>query len=250
MKKSLLLIDKLRGFCGNLVPGNLVQGFLVFPLLIGFLPGFLGAQEVLRGRVWVDLEPVYQRFADVPYPLDTVTAQKRALEETKFYYEGMMYGWSFDYEVGERARKIEENFEFHSLGSIPVGDPRLTVTDGSVEGSRFYLWTEYRPDGAQRGRLKAWDGGQVQKIQASGTGPLAGPVESGQWMEGKKEALRDAARAAVRSFLRGTERNRPKEAHGLIALADFPLYRIEMGRWVATAPFRLDVREIVPFAAY
>jgi len=240
MKKRSLRLQIRRPFYENL---------LLF-LFMGFLSGSLGAQEVLRGRVWVDLEPVYQRFVDVPYPLDTVTAQRRALEETKFYFEGMIYGWSFDYEVGERARKIEENFELHSLGSIPLSDPRLTVTDGSVEGSRFYLWTEYRPDGPQRGRLKGWEGGQVQKTQASGTGPLAGPVESSQWMDGKKEALQDAARAAVRTILRGTERNRPKEAHGFIALAEFPLYRIEMGRWVAIAQFRLDIREIVPFAAY
>jgi hypothetical protein len=240
MKKNPLRTQIIRGSYKS----------TVLLLLMVFLPGFLGAQEVLRGRVWVDLEPVYQRFVDVPYPLDTVTAQKRALEETKFYFEGMLYGWSFDYEVGERARKIEENFELHSLGSILWGDPRLTVTDGSVEGTRFYLWTEYRPDDSQRGRLKVWDGGQVQKTQGNGTGPLAGPVESSQWMDGKKEALQDAARAAVRAFLRGTERNRPKEAHGLIALSEFPLYRIEMGRWVATAQFRLDLRELVPFAAY
>jgi hypothetical protein len=81
-------------------------------------------------------------------------------------------------------------------------------------------------------------------------GPLGGPVETGGWLAIRREALEDAARAAVRAALRGRERNRPKEADGFISLAAFPRYFMDGGHWAASARFRVEITGIVPFAAY
>jgi hypothetical protein len=70
------------------------------------------------------------------------------------------------------------------------------------------------------------------------------------WLQLKKTALEDAARAALRAMLRGSERNRPKEVIGFISLASFPRYYIDSGRWAASARFRVQITEIIPFAAY
>jgi hypothetical protein len=51
-------------------------------------------------------------------------------------------------------------------------------------------------------------------------------------------------------MLRGSERNRPKEVRGFISLAAFPVYWMDGDRWAASARFRVEVAEIVPFAAY
>jgi hypothetical protein len=66
----------------------------------------------------------------------------------------------------------------------------------------------------------------------------------------RRAGLEDAARAAIRAMLRGSERNRPKEATGVISLAAFPQYWMDSGRWAASARFRVQVTGIVPFAAY
>jgi hypothetical protein len=60
----------------------------------------LPAQEVLRGEVRVDLEPVYAQYMDEVYPLDAQSAYRRALEESIMIYSAMIYGWSFDYTIG------------------------------------------------------------------------------------------------------------------------------------------------------
>jgi hypothetical protein len=227
-----------------------------FPRIFVFLLFFWGlifgsaAQETLRGMVRVDLEPVYAREMDVPYPLDLGTSRRRALEEASLNFAGMVYGWSFDYDIGEVARKIPERFDLVSLGSILFGDPRLSATDGEVRDARFYLWSEYRADLIQARRLEIWKGALYRSVQARGSGPLSGWSDADSWAEGKRAALEDAARAAVRSLLRASERNRPKEARGDLALAEFPLYSVQAGRWAATAKFRIHVRELVPFAAY
>ncbi|MDR1950413.1 MAG: hypothetical protein LBQ38_13565, partial [Spirochaetaceae bacterium] len=70
------------------------------------------------------------------------------------------------------------------------------------------------------------------------------------WLKIRRAGLEDAARAAVRAVLRGSERNRPKEARGFIGLAAFPDYFMDSGHWAASARFRIEITEIIPFAAY
>jgi hypothetical protein len=220
-----------------------------------FLPGLVFpctgyGQEVLRGEVWVEMEPVYGAFVDEKYPLDMDTAAKRALEEAAMFFSAMIYGWSFNYDIGERARGIAETFELEPLGVIPWGDPGLKVTHAGVKDMRFSLWADYRLRENQLRRISVWKTGNIRSAQAIGFGPLGGPVEAGDWFSIKRAAMEDAARAAIRAMLRGSERNRPKEARGFISLAAFPRYFMDSGRWACSARFRADVKEIVPFAAY
>ncbi|MFP3090535.1 hypothetical protein LQZ21_09440 [Treponema sp. TIM-1] len=212
--------------------------------------GNLHSQEVLRGEVRVDLEPVYARFIDVPHPLDTQSAHQRALEEAALFYSAMIYGWSFYYDIGEKARGIAEVFELTPVGAIAFGDPGLYATDAKVADNYLYLYTDYRLTEAQKRRVGMWKSGTVRSAQAIGHGPLGGAVEMSDWITIKTTALEDAARAAVRAVLRGSERNRPKEARGFISLAAFPLYWIDGAQWAVSARFRMEVTEIVPFAAY
>jgi hypothetical protein len=227
---------------------------MLIPFLGFILP--LAGQEVLRGQVRVDLEPVaHTGDFDVPRPMEFTLAQRqdaqrRALEEAAMYYSAMIYGWSFDYDIGERARGIDEEFELNPQGTIPFGDPGLQATDAEVREMRLYLWTDYRMTEFQQRRVRTWRAGTVRSLQASGQGPLGGPVETADWVGIKRTALEDAARAGIRAMLRGMERNRPKEARGYIALAEFPVYWVEAGRWMVHARFRVELAGLQPFAAY
>jgi hypothetical protein len=162
----------------------------------------------------------------------------------------MLYGWSFEYEIGERVRQVPENFELEALGSVEWGDTRLRVTDAELRNNYFCMWADYRLDESQIRRMRIWRTGAIRSAHSLGYGPLGGPVEIGGWIEIKRAALEDAARAAIRSMLQGSERNRPKHAKGYIALDSFPAYSISSGRWMANARFRIEVREIIPFSVY
>lgn len=212
--------------------------------------GFGYNPEVLRGEVWIELEPVYGGYIDKEYPLDAEAARRRALEESALCYSAMIYGWSFHYDIGERARRIPENFELVPVGSIAFGDPGMRATDVEIRDLRVRLWTDYRLSESQQRRLQVWRTGNTRSAQAVGYGPLGGPLDVSDWLTIKKAALEDAARSAIRTMLRGSERNRPKEASGFISLAAFPNYYIDGGRWAASARFRVQISEIIPFAAY
>jgi hypothetical protein len=198
----------------------------------------------------VDLEPVYALYADVPYPLDAATAHRRGLEEAAMCFSAMIYGWAFQYDIGEKARGIAEELELSPQGVIPWGDPGLSVTDVKVLDRSFFLWADYRLDEVQRRRMAMWKAGTIRTAQATGHGPLGGPADPADWLAYKKESLEDAARAAIRAMLRGSERNRPKEVRGFISLTAFPTYGMDAGQWTASCRFRVEITEIQPFAVY
>ena len=111
-------------------------------------------------------------------------------------------------------------------------------------------WMDYRPTEDQRRRLQMWKMGNIRSAQAIGYSPLGGKTENSDWLSIKKEVLEDSARAAVRAMLQGSERNRPKEVTGFVSLESFPAFFMDGGRWAARARFRVEISEIVPFAAY
>jgi hypothetical protein len=218
--------------------------------------------EVLRGELQIDIEPIYGGFIDPEYPLQTETLYRRALEEAALFYSAMIYGWSFHYDVGEKARGIEENFELNPLGLIPWGDGKLRSTDAEMRDQKLCLWTDYRLDESQQRRVALWRAGRTRSVQAQGKGPPGTPsvletdgaADGGEkprlWLDYRREGLEDAARTALRAMLRGSELNRPKEVQGFIALAAFPVIGTASGRWLVSARFRVDITEIIPFAAY
>ena len=206
-------------------------------------------QYVIRGDVSVELEPMYAGHIDEEYPLTAQAAGQRALDEMSMFFSAMIYGWSFDYEPGERSRGIAEILELQPLGEIQYGDPALRVTDTSFADMKLRVWADYNLNDSQQRRMQVWRADTVRNAQATGYGPLRLEEYPG-WLAIRKTALEDAARAALRALLQGSERNRPKEAAGFISLASFPRYFIDSGRWVVSARFRVQVTEIIPFAAY
>jgi hypothetical protein len=165
-------------------------------------------------------------------------------------YSAIIYGWDFYYEIGERARRIDENIELNPIGSIRFGDPGLRVLKAEMRDMNVWMRTEYYLTEAQQRRMQVWRTGTIRNAQAVGYSSFMSAEEFPGWLEIKKAALDDAARIALRSMLRGSERNRPKEVTGFISLASFPHFYISGGRWAVSARFRIQVKEIVPFSAY
>jgi len=232
---------------------------ILLPLFLFFAIYAAGAQEhdpgynpeVIRGEVWVDFEPMYGNRPDVEYPLSRETAGKRALQEAALYFSGMIYGWSFHYDIGEKARGITEDFDvFEPMGEIRWGDPQLSVTEIEDRDTQAWIWMDYRLSEVQQKRMQTWRTGTIRSAQGMGYCPLTGPSPDSGWLDIRNAVLKDAARAAIRQMLRGSERNRPKEVTGFISLASFPRFFIHSGQWAAAARFRVQINEIAPFAAY
>ena len=224
--------------------------FLCFFVIFSSFAQTTGSHPyVIRGEVYVDLEPIYAGFVDHEYPLNISSASRRALEESALFFSAMIYGWKFFYEPGERARQISENLELEPIGRIQFGDPALRVTDTQLRDTQLVLWADYLLSNVQQQRMLMWRSGTVRNAQGLGFGPSHLDEYPG-WLAIKEMALEDAARAAIRAILQGSERNRPKEASGFISLTSFPRFYIDSGRWAVSARFRVQIIEVIPFAVH
>ncbi|MDR2468278.1 MAG: hypothetical protein LBD22_04875 [Spirochaetaceae bacterium] len=227
-----------------------LSGFFVFLMLSTTMGAQSRNQEILRGEIAVELEPVYLIDLGINSPLDTETASNWALEDTATAFSGMIYGWNFEYEPGERARQLGERLNLQPIGTVKADDARIKISDVSILDNVYYLWCDYHLAADQQNRLRAWNSAQTKGIKAMGHAPLTGPAGTSARTMIKAAALEDAIKQALRAELRSTERNRPRFVRGSIALAAFPLYRIFRGNWAAQASFRIRIDELVPYAVY
>jgi hypothetical protein len=211
--------------------------------------------------VGIDLEPLSLMSGGTPYPrpIDAQTARTRALEEASLFFSAMVYGWAFHYEVGEKARGIAEDIELTNQGAVRFRDPGFSATDAELRDGQLRMWADYRLTEVQKRRAGSWRSGLTRNVQGLGYNPLnasgkrvgeAAAEGNIDWIGVKQATLEDAARSGVRAMLRGSERNRPREVSGYIALAEFPRFFMSHGQWAVSARFRVEVREIVPFAVY
>ncbi|MDR2659080.1 MAG: hypothetical protein LBC27_03710 [Spirochaetaceae bacterium] len=221
---------------------------LIFIFL--FYAQMIFSQETLRGEVSVEMEPVYAQFLGIQYPLDSASATRWAVEDAAFAFSGMIYGWAFVYEPGEKARGLQEFLELNALGKIYPEDVKIKITDVNIKDSIFYMYTDYPLDEVQKNRVLGWKRAPVFTAQSIGYGPLQGYQGTNSRSQIKETALNDAIKKALRKKLRLTERNRPRTVTGFIALSRFPVYSMQNGLWAASAEFRIEIKEIIPFAAY
>jgi hypothetical protein len=199
------------------------------------------AEDALQGMVPIDSEPVWAVESGAAYPLSRQDSRRAALFEAAAWFTGMVYGWQFDYEPGDRTREIEEVFDWMPLGELAADDPRITLAAVKYEGSIIRFQANYEMDAAQTARRAAWKGGQIRTMKAQGQSDLE---------QNRQEALKDAAKHTIRTMVRGSERERPKAIRGRIALAEFPVITISGGSWAATAKFFVEIQEIQKFKGY
>ena len=195
-------------------------------------------------RIWCELEPMVQENED--YPLSTEEAQRRALEEARAILSGMIYGYRFRYTPGDSVRKIEEEFFLTPVAEILWGDPNMRIADAWVKDSMLFLKVTYELEDFQAARRRAWSSNSVEA--SSGVGSYS--VFTATSPEGKRNALQDALKNAVREALRPVVFNKPREITGEILIWNEPHAVIQSGTYTTQADVKLRVKEIRSYSLF
>lgn len=198
-------------------------------------------QDFLAGSFWVEYNPI---VAGTEYPQSDTEAARLALEEARYVFSGMIYGFSFRYTPSDMSRRVDEIFELEAIHSIPWGDRSLRVLGGTVDREYYKAEVLYELRDFQRQRLDYWDSNTFPS--ASGTG--IGDLFIGR--EGKYEAIREGVKEAVRNYLRPRVFNKPREITGEAVLAEVPYIVIDAGGYHAKVRIKLEVREVQPYPVY
>jgi hypothetical protein len=194
-------------------------------------------------RPWTELEPLL-RIGPGPYPIPIDVAEKTLLEQARVLMSGMVYGWTFSYTPGDKARHVQESFVLAPLAQIPWGNPRLRVIETEVNETRLWGRISYTLDDEERRRRAAWD----SNIAALSTGQGTAPLQHGAGA--RTEALESAIRDAIRRSLDTRYLNKPREITGELVLWNDPLVVVRSGTYTTTATIKLLVRDLIPYRIF
>ncbi|MBU0928033.1 MAG: hypothetical protein KKA67_09810 [Spirochaetes bacterium] len=229
-----------------------------------------GAQDrgfPLRGDFYVDLAAppsalAFQGVVDPAYEARIPDGEAAAalLDEARWTFSGMVWGFSYVYTPSDRARSVAELFEIEPLAPAAASAIAPSVVSTRLEGTALVAELEYYLDRAKRLELEAWKSSRAVE-QGRGSSPAfsvpsleSGPREEGDGspapVAGRRAAVVAAVREALRAYLRELTHNKPREVRGSFAFASPPRIFLKEGSWIASVRIYARVDEIVSYGAY
>jgi hypothetical protein len=218
----------------------------IFAILC-LLPFRAEAQTILNEEFWADMDAPPDFGGLAPPEKDTDSeraALKRILEEGRYVFSGMIFGFTFSYTPLDRGRNIQEEFSLRPAYEIARGDPGLIVHQTRREGRRIYARLRYRLHEFQ----ESWYAGNLSNLMSSAAGLGDAPVFAG-WQE-KMNAIQNSVKHAVREYARGRIDNKPLKVAGTVFLSEAPRIEILRGAFHARTHVRLKIDNVVSYGAY
>lgn len=226
------------------------SGIVFFLLWTEFV---IGQQTILNEEFWYDLQPEIEGWETVqgkePFPdLHTLSKDEmfnRILEEARYVFSGMVYGFTFSYTPYDKSRGVEEEFLLEPYQWIQRGDPNLQVFGVRTEGSRVFVRIRY----SLRDFQESWYQGLRSNVVPFSAGEGEAPFYLGP--EGRVRAIQEGIKNAVREYARGIVYNKPRNLQGLIVLDAAPRIRVQSGAYrarIGRAFVRLE--EITTYQLY
>ncbi|RKX85678.1 MAG: hypothetical protein DRP70_11350 [Spirochaetes bacterium] len=218
----------------------------MIPFIVFFLINLPAGADPIRGEFWLreDLMEIVSPGENIRKTGDLSQRQgnalKELLEDARWSFSGMIYGFSVIWIPSSNARAVKEELLIEPLALIPEGDPRMKTVSLTRENGFLYVLMEYTPDSTQESRLEGW-GGEVYPASA-GAGTSA--VDFGS----RRNAIKTAIKEALRAYLRVRDYNRPREVRGRVAFTDFPCTSLSYGSIKAVVKLRMDLEPLRAYA--
>ena len=146
------------------------------------------------------------------------------LEEARWIFSGMIYGFRYSYVPGSEELQVEDDFSLVPVGQIEKGDPSLHVENVSDDYKTLTVQFSYWLSPQQSRRVQQFHmshffsaGGKAsERIHAPNAGRTS--IELG-------------AKQALREDLRTRYYNRPREVSGLLCFSHSPKLMIRSGNY-------------------
>lgn len=163
------------------------------------------------------------------------------LEDARWAFSGMIYGYSITWTPSSQGRAVEEELFIEPLALIPRGDPGMRTIAVVRENGFIFVLLEYTPDSTQERRLAGWGGQAFPAASGSGLVPVS--------LDARRTSVEAAMREALHSWLRAREYNRPREIKGRVALTEFPRTGLSGSLLRASVSLRMDLETVRSYPA-
>lgn len=163
-------------------------------------------------------------------------ALKELLEDARWAFSGMIYGYSVSWTPSSRSRSVQDELLIEPLALIPRGDAGMKTVSVVRENGFIYVVLEFFPDPTQQRRIEGW---RSEAFPAASASALA-PVSIGA----RRNAVEAAIRETLRTRLRFRDYNRPREIKGRVAFTEFPVTGLSGGSIRAIVTLRMDLEPL------
>ncbi len=234
---------------------------LIFSIIFSIFSVPLIPQESQENRVrfslWAQTE-VYPGYFD-----ERVGEHERSMNEIKdndewysvpvrkireiapFLVEGMVYGWKFSYTPYDKARGVEEFFEFSPINELSEEEKsKIGYKNPWSEDGKLSVWVEFQRTPSQINRFRSWNSVLHPKIKGVGFSKLA------FGFDGIRLASEEALKNAVREYARTRIKTKPKEISGTVIVREPPIIGIDSGRYRVTLDFFMESDRIIEYKTF
>lgn len=200
-------------------------------------------ERMVRFSLWASMEafPGVESVEKDAFALPV----RKIKEITPLILSGMVYGWKFEYVPYDKARGVQEFFEFSPVMELSEAEINtVKYAKPWVKESILNCWVEYRRTDAQVHAYKSWESVLHPRIKGEGYAPLA------EGFEGVQKACGEALKLAVRNYERKWIKTKPKEISGTVFMNEPPKIGVDAGRYKVTLDFFMKTDKIVEYKTF
>ncbi|MCL2791869.1 MAG: hypothetical protein FWD87_02150 [Spirochaetaceae bacterium] len=223
-----------------------IKKYLILSILLTLFCGLGWAQirdlPILSSEFWFFAEnsPVFGNIERnrATQEEEATNRIKDLLDEAVFVYSGMIYGFSFSYTPSDLRRGVGEEFSIVPTSTIRFGDPAMRVRGTRRDDTRTFVRLEYRCEERHLAWLNFWNSSAFPVIGGSGTSFANIGAES------RIEAIEQAVKESVRSYMRRRVHNKPRTITGSFVFAEPPVIRYAAGLYTASVRIKVDIVDV------
>ncbi len=170
---------------------------------------------------------------------------KKIGELAPFILAGMVYGWKFEYVPYDKARGVQEFFEFTPIQELNAEEIKsINYTKPWIEDSVLNCWVEYRRTDNQIHSYRGWQSVLHPKIRGEGYAKIS------EGFDGIQKACAEALKLAVRNYERKWIKTKPKEISGIVFMREPPKIGVDAGRYKVSLDFFMETDKIIEYKTF
>lgn len=215
-------------------------------MIFAILPLF--AQDVSQERqVRFSLWATTEIYPGVEEPQsDTLSLPVKKIKEiSPLILSGMVYGWKFEYVPYDKARGVQEYFEFSPVRELNEEELQsIKYAKPWIEDSILNCWVEFKRSDTQIHIYKGWESVLHPRIKGEGYAFLS------DGFDGIRAACGESLKMAVRNYERKWIKTKPKEISGTVLIKEPPKIGVDAGRYKVTLDFFMQTDKIIEYKTF
>ena len=211
----------------------------IFPGILFLISFSLNAESYLSGEFIynLDIDMIGDPFESPNQSEYERIVINKLLEEARWVFSGMIYGFDIVYTPSDRSRAVEQFYQIDPIAQINSEDSALEVYDTFMEGHTLHLYLKYKLNEYQSRRIEYWNSGVFTSAAAFGKSPL--------YEENSRiSSVEDAIRVSLESILKPEEFNKPSIIEAQVLLRYSPSISIDAGHNRAFVKLRVDIKNV------